>query len=166
MTTGTSPNTASKQHERTSSMEKHDTVPLAHQLELVTLERDMLRQEREREAGLIRALEQALQRVEHVEQQLHDARQHIQAQQAAKQPRRVIRTGPSMRPGILALLRQHPDGLTRLRMEEELPGKSLRNVLGHMCRDGLLTLNDGLYFVTPDADAKMQARARRRTMTP
>jgi hypothetical protein len=130
---------------------------LAHQLELITLERDMLRQELEREAGLVRALEQALQRVEQLEQRL----QEVQGRQEAKKPASVVRTGQSLRPSIIALVRQHPEGISRRAMETELqPGKSLKHTLGHMCRDGILTVQNTLYFPTPQAEAKMPGRAR------
>jgi hypothetical protein len=137
-------------------------MSLAHQLELVTLERDMLRQELEREASLVRALEQALQRVEQLEQRLQEA----QARQEARKPPSALRTGQSLRPTILALVRQHPHGITRRAMEEELqPGKSLKNTLGHMCRDGILTVQNALYFPTTDAKATMLAKASRRAPT-
>jgi type I site-specific restriction endonuclease len=139
-----------------STQPQQDTS-LAHQLELVTLERDLLRQEREREAGMVRALEQALQRVEQLEQLLRE----VQARLEAHKPPSARRTGQSLRPRILDLVRQHPKGITRRAMETALqPGKSLKNTLNHMCRDGILTVQNAEYFLTSDAEAKMQARVR------
>lgn len=144
-------------------MTNHDAASLAHQLELVTLERDMLRQaldeararEQESRAQLtneLQLLTQALQRVEHVErearqqweksrqqvQQLEQRLQEAQTQQAAQKPKSVVRTGVSLRPSILELLQKHPEGLTRAELEAALPGKRLDHTIGHMMRAKLL----------------------------
>lgn len=141
--------------ERRDRMTINDTARLAQDLALVTLERDLLRQEREREAGLVRALEQALQRVEQLEQRLQEAQQQLhearQQWQPLHQPSTVLRPvkrGESLRPAIRDLLKQHPEGLGRFQIEQALGvQKNLAETLSHMKRKQLIRSNRGIYFL-------------------
>jgi hypothetical protein len=163
----TSTDTATTTHERRPIMTPPDAMSLAHQLELVTLERNLLRQaldqalareqaSRELFTTELQLLTQALQRVEQLEQRL----------QEAQKPPSPLRMGQSLRPIILELVRKHPQGITRRDMEEALqPGKSLKNTLNHMVRDGILTFQNAVYLPTPDAEATLRAKAGRRGRT-
>jgi len=122
-----------------STRQRPDTAPLAEQLTLVKLERDMLRQQleeaRAREATLLRVLEQlplALDRTA-------AARPII--------PQHGPRLASAMRQQILSVLQRHPRGLHRKQIEDELGNpKDLANILGHMKRDQLLVhKGSGIY---------------------
>jgi hypothetical protein len=127
------------------------TASLAHQLELVTLERDMLRQERDRVSGLVRALEQALQRVEQLEQRLQEAQR--QPRQPPSPVLRPVKRGESMRPAIRALLQEHPEGLKRHQIEHALGvQKNLAETLSHMKRKQMIRSNRGLYVLVDHAE--------------
>jgi hypothetical protein len=85
-----------------------------------------------------RLLAAALRRISELEQQLA----------AATAPGRP-RPQPSLRPRILTLLREQPDGLTRPQIEEALARRGLGDTLQRMVRDAVLVRTGDRYRLTP-----------------
>ena len=85
-----------------------------------------------------RLLAAALRRISELEQQLA----------AAAPPGRPPRPQPSLRPRILTLLREQPDGLTRPQIEEALGRRGLGDTLQRMVRDALLVRTGDRYRLT------------------
>jgi hypothetical protein len=94
-----------------------------------------------------RLLAAALRRISELEQQLA----------AATAPGRP-RPQPSLRPRILTLLREQPDGLTRPQIEEALARRGLGDTLQRMVRDALLVRTGDRYRLA-DAAQGGQAQA-------
>jgi hypothetical protein len=84
-----------------------------------------------------RLLAAALRRISALEQQL-----------AAATPPERPRPQPSLRPRILTLLREQPDGLTRPQIEEALGRRGLGDTLQRMVRDALLVRTGDRYRLT------------------
>jgi hypothetical protein len=120
-------------------MTSQDAAHVAHERDLLRLERDMLRERlneaREREATLLRVLEQL---------------PHALERPAAAPPilpQHGPRLASAMRQQILSVLQRHPRGLHRKQIEDALGNpKDLANILGHMKRDRLLVhKGSGIY---------------------
>jgi len=84
-----------------------------------------------------RLLAAALRRISALEQQL-----------AAAAPPERPRPQPSLRPRILTLLREQPDGLTRPQIEEALARRGLGDTLQRMVRDAVLVRTGDRYRLT------------------
>jgi hypothetical protein len=84
-----------------------------------------------------RLLAAALRRISALEQQL-----------AAAAPAGRPRPQPSLRPHILTLLREQPDGLTRPQIEEALARRGLGDTLQRMVRAALLVRTGDRYRLT------------------
>src|SRR5438105_14499635 len=96
-----------------------------------------------------RLLAAALRRISELEQQL-----------AAAAPPGRPRPQPSLRPRILTLLREQPEGLTRPQLEEALARRGLGDTLQRMVRDAVLVRPGDRYRLAhaapgpqPQADA-------------
>jgi hypothetical protein len=173
---GTAPSGA----ERRDFMASPDTANLAHKLDLVTQERDMLRKAlddaRTREQAALerdmlqlrvfeqaqKQLEGARERFEQAQKQLEGAREHVE--KLAQQ--RLLETNPSpaerptgwqhlMRERILALLEGEPAGLTRPEIEKALSTtKHLGDTLVGMARPGgrLVRIGKGRFALARSHD--------------
>jgi hypothetical protein len=123
-----------------STIESPDTASLAEQLALVTLERDILRQQleeaRAREANLM-----------HLCEQLSGARDRQAPARPIVPPQHGPRLASAMRQQILSVLQRYPRGLHRKHIQEELgTDRDIANILGHMKRDHLLVhKGSGIY---------------------
>src|SRR6266700_829991 len=96
-----------------------------------------------------RLLAAALRRISALEQQL-----------AAAAPPGRPRPQPSLRPPILTLLREQPDGLTRPQIEEALARRELGETLQRMVRDALLVRTGDRYrlaHAAPGGQAQAEA---------
>ena len=87
-----------------------------------------------------RLLAAALQRISALEQQL-----------AAATPSGRPRPQASLRPSILTLLREQPDGLTRPQIEAALAQRGLGDTLRRMVRDAVLVRTGDRYRLAPAA---------------
>jgi len=87
-----------------------------------------------------RLLAAALRRISALEQQL-----------AAAAPPGRPRPQSSLRPPILTLLREQPDGLTRLQIEEAMAQRGLGDTLRRMVRDAVLVRTGDRYRLAPAA---------------
>ena len=146
-----------------STPQHPDTAPLAEQLALVKLERDMLRQQleeararveeaRAREATLLRLVEQLAPTSDR------------QAPASPLLPQQALRLASANRQQVLAVLQRHPRGLHRRQIQEETGlNKDLSNVIYHMKRDGLLVHKGGGIYALADVEDTTQASKKTRT---